>query len=175
MPSLFSSVAACSSRSRSRAISTSRAPCRPSSAASARPRPLLPPVITTPLPLQCMAHLLTYRRMHRLGRRLARLLMHWRNASVVAMSDELSGKLGANLAQLREARGLTHEQIAKLAGVPRATWTNLESGAANPTLAVLYRVAQALQVPLEELIATPRAAVAHYPAGTLPVKERGQG
>ena len=101
--------------------------------------------------------------------------MDWRNASVVAMSDELSGKLGANLAQLREARGLTQEQIARLAGVPRATWTNLESGAANPTLAVLYRVAQALQVPLEELIATPRAAVAHFPSGSLPEKERGQG
>jgi transcriptional regulator with XRE-family HTH domain len=59
--------------------------------------------------------------------------------------------------------------------VPRATWANLESGVANPTLAVLYRVAQALQVPLEELIATPRAAVEHFPAGSLPEKERGQG
>jgi transcriptional regulator with XRE-family HTH domain len=87
----------------------------------------------------------------------------------------LSGRLGANLVQLRESRGLTQEQIAKLAGVPRATWANLESGAANPTLAVLYRVAQALQVPLEELIATPRAAVAHYKAGTLPERERGHG
>ena len=87
----------------------------------------------------------------------------------------LAGRLGANLAQLRESRGLTQEQIAKLAGVPRATWGNLESGAANPTLSVLYRVAQALQVPLEELIATPRAAVHHYPAGTLPERERGTG
>jgi transcriptional regulator with XRE-family HTH domain len=64
-------------------------------------------------------------------------------------SDPLAGRLGANLKQLREARSLTQEQMAKLAGVPRATWGNLESGAANPTLAVLYRVAQALQVPLE--------------------------
>jgi transcriptional regulator with XRE-family HTH domain len=89
--------------------------------------------------------------------------------------SQLAGRLGTNLAQLRESRGLTQEQIAKLAGVPRATWGNLESGAANPTLAVLYRVAQALQVPLEELIATPRAAVAHYAAGTLPERERGTG
>jgi transcriptional regulator with XRE-family HTH domain len=89
--------------------------------------------------------------------------------------SKLAGRLGTNLAQLREARGLTQEQIAKLAGVPRATWGNLESGVANPTLAVLYRVAQALQVPLEELIATPRAAVAHYARGTLPERERGSG
>jgi len=90
-------------------------------------------------------------------------------------SDPLAGRLGANLKQLREARSLTQEQMAKLAGVPRATWGNLESGAANPTLAVLYRVAQALQVPLEELIATPRAACQRYPAGTLPERERGTG
>jgi transcriptional regulator with XRE-family HTH domain len=93
------------------------------------------------------------------------------------MNDEslLSGRLGANLVQLREARGLTQEQIAKLAGVPRATWANLESGAANPTLAVLYRVATALQVPLEELIANPRAACQRYPKGSLPERERGTG
>src|SRR2546425_1099373 len=35
-------------------------------------------------------------------------------------------------------------------GVPRATWANLETGGGNPTLAVLHRVAQALQVPLDE-------------------------
>ncbi len=93
------------------------------------------------------------------------------------MNDDalLAGRLGANLVQLREARGLTQEQIAKLAGVPRATWGNLESGAANPTLAVLHRVATALQVPLEELIANPRAACERYPAGSLPERERGIG
>ena len=58
--------------------------------------------------------------------------------------------------QLREARGLTQQQMAKLGGLPRATWANLESGAANPTLAVLVRVAEALQVRLEELIEPPR-------------------
>ena len=52
--------------------------------------------------------------------------------------------LGRNIQTLREARGRTQEQIARLAAIPRATWANLESGAANPTLAVLLKVAQAL-------------------------------
>lgn len=65
--------------------------------------------------------------------------------------------------------------MAKLSGVPRATWANLESGAANPTLTVLYRVALALQVPLEELIATPHAACQFFPAGSLPIRSRGTG
>jgi transcriptional regulator with XRE-family HTH domain len=90
------------------------------------------------------------------------------------MSDELSGRLAHNIKQLRQTRGFTQEQIAKRVGLPRATWSNLESGTANPTLQVLHSVAQALQVPLEELVATPRADVKHYPRGSLPSRTRGQ-
>jgi transcriptional regulator with XRE-family HTH domain len=91
----------------------------------------------------------------------------------VSMTAELGARLGLNLKQLREARGATQAQMAKLAGLPRATWANLESGASNPTLSVLDRVASALQVTLEELVATPRASAQHYPKGRLPVKQRG--
>jgi XRE family transcriptional regulator, regulator of sulfur utilization len=87
--------------------------------------------------------------------------------------DGLSTRLGKNLRQLREARGLTQQQMAKTAGMPRATWSHLESGAGNPTLGVLAQVADALQVTLEELVATPRASLARYPKGTLPEKIRG--
>jgi transcriptional regulator with XRE-family HTH domain len=76
--------------------------------------------------------------------------------------------------QLREARGLTQEKIARVADVPRATWTNLESGEANPTLAVLHRVSGALQVTIEELLATPHAACQFFPLGTLPIRTQGQ-
>jgi transcriptional regulator with XRE-family HTH domain len=89
------------------------------------------------------------------------------------MDPEVAVRLGANVAQLREARGLTQQQIAKLAGVPRATWAHLESGHANPTLAVLNRAASALQVTIEELIRVPRPAIKHFAAAVLPVRTRG--
>jgi transcriptional regulator with XRE-family HTH domain len=82
--------------------------------------------------------------------------------------------LGRNVKLLRDARGATQQEMARLAGMPRATWANLESGAANPTLSVLHRVAGALQVSLEELLSTPRAVARYYPAGTLPVRERAE-
>jgi len=91
----------------------------------------------------------------------------------VVVNDDLAERLSRNLKELRLARGLTQEKMAKLSGLPRATWANLESSAANPTLSVLYQVALALQVPLEELIAAPRADAKLYPKGTLPVRERG--
>ena len=90
------------------------------------------------------------------------------------MSDELAGRLADNLRQLRQTRGKTQQQMAKLAGVPRATWANLESGGANPTLSVLHAAATALQVSLEELLAPPRATGRHYPKASLPVKTRGK-
>jgi transcriptional regulator with XRE-family HTH domain len=90
------------------------------------------------------------------------------------MSDVLSDRLAKNVKQLRQARGLTQQQIAKISGLPRATCANLESGTANPTLGVLHRLALALGVSLEELIATPRADVKHFPKGTLPARHRGR-
>jgi transcriptional regulator with XRE-family HTH domain len=88
-------------------------------------------------------------------------------------NDELATRLGGNIRALRLSRRLTQQQMAKLSGLPRATWANLESGASNPTLSVLHRAAAALQVSLEELIARPRANARHYPKGTLPSRTRG--
>ena len=87
--------------------------------------------------------------------------------------DSVATHLGANVRQLRGARGLTQQQMARISGLPRATWANLESGSANPTLAVLHRVAAALQVSVEELLSPPRTASRFYPRGTLPSRTRG--
>jgi len=89
------------------------------------------------------------------------------------MLDDLPSRLAKNLRHLRTARGLTQAQVAKLASLPRATWANLESGTANPTLGVLHRVAFALQVPIEEIVAAQRTGAKHYPRGTLPERRRG--
>src|SRR5882672_5640600 len=86
---------------------------------------------------------------------------------------ELSRRIAHNLKLLRDARGLTQGQMAKLAGLPRATWTNLESGAANPTIIVLHRVSAALQISIEELISRPRAVAKHYPRTALVERLRG--
>ncbi|HEX6763981.1 MAG TPA: helix-turn-helix transcriptional regulator, partial [Polyangiaceae bacterium] len=60
------------------------------------------------------------------------------------MDDELAPRLAENVRHLRQARGFTQQQMARLSKLPRATWANIESGAANPTLGVLHRVAVAL-------------------------------
>jgi transcriptional regulator with XRE-family HTH domain len=87
--------------------------------------------------------------------------------------DVAPANLGENLRALRATRGFSQQKAAALAGIPRATWATLESGSANPTLAVLVRVAAALQVRLEELIAPRRPTGRLYRAETLGARRRG--
>jgi transcriptional regulator with XRE-family HTH domain len=91
------------------------------------------------------------------------------------MGDDLSARLAGNVKQLREARHFTQEQMARLSGIPRATWGHLESGGANPTLTVLDKVAAALQVPIEELTAAPRSSGRIYRRSSLAASKQGDG
>lgn len=80
--------------------------------------------------------------------------------------------LARNLRGMREASNLTQQQLATRAGVPRPTIAHLESGSGNPTLAVLVRVASALNLSIEELIGPPRATGRLYRAADLPHRLR---
>ena len=88
--------------------------------------------------------------------------------------EDAARNLSRTLSQLRELRGWTEQRLAELAGVPRPTISTLEAGSANPTLAVLVRLATALQVTLDELVSPPRATARHYPSASLPVTKRGK-
>jgi transcriptional regulator with XRE-family HTH domain len=87
----------------------------------------------------------------------------------------LAANLAANLHYVRERRGLTQSQLARLCGVPRSTIGQIESGAGNPTLSVLARVALALHLTIEELLSAPRAQCQLFKKGALRSETRGPG
>lgn len=89
------------------------------------------------------------------------------------MSDKLSTNIAANLKRLREARQISQQRLSDVSGVPRPTLAHLESGSANPTLSVMLKVSEALQVRLETLLEQPVPAIAHHPASQLPTRTRG--
>ena len=92
-----------------------------------------------------------------------------------AVSAAAASHLARNLASLRHTRGLTQEALAKTAAVPRSTIANLESGTGNPSLTVLVKVAGALGAPIDELLASPRAKVRHWPAAEVAARTKGRG
>jgi transcriptional regulator with XRE-family HTH domain len=56
------------------------------------------------------------------------------------------------LRRLREARGLTQLELSVAAGVTPATVSRLENGHQAPTLVTLYKLAEALEVPVADLV-----------------------
>lgn len=59
-------------------------------------------------------------------------------------SAELCEKLAAEVKELRAEMGLSQEALALSAGVDRTYVSQLERGIANPSLAILCRIADAM-------------------------------
>lgn len=89
--------------------------------------------------------------------------------------EQIAAHLARNLIALRQVRGLTQDTLAKAAGVPRSTVANLESGHGNPSLTVLLKVASSLAVPVDELLASPRAKTRKWSRDELHSHSGGKG
>lgn len=61
--------------------------------------------------------------------------------------------VAVNVRAAREQRGLTVLQLAQRSGIAKGTITAVESGRANPTIDTLSAIADALALPLTDLIA----------------------
>jgi len=73
------------------------------------------------------------------------------------------------------AKGYTQSALSRKANIPRSTITNIESGAANPSLLNLLALASALQVNVEELLTRPRKSIEHISAENIPIQIRMHG
>jgi transcriptional regulator with XRE-family HTH domain len=70
----------------------------------------------------------------------------------------LHALLCGRVRELRKKRGWTLEEMSAACGVSRSMLSEIERGAANPTLAVAFRIAQAFSMSLGELVESPAAA-----------------
>ena len=84
--------------------------------------------------------------------------------------DEINVHVAERLRRLRAAGGLSLQDLARRSGVSRAMLSQIETLKTNPTIAVLWKIADGLGVTFAELLGTPaappvrleRAADAHY-------------
>jgi transcriptional regulator with XRE-family HTH domain len=67
-------------------------------------------------------------------------------------ASDLTPVVGGNLRRLRVRRGLSLERLAHLSGVSRAMISQVELGRSTPTINVVFRLTQALQVPFSALL-----------------------
>jgi len=66
--------------------------------------------------------------------------------------EKFSSRVCAELKRLRLERGLSQQALASMVGLSRGCVQHLESGIRNPSLVVIYGLATAMGVSLEEVI-----------------------
>jgi transcriptional regulator with XRE-family HTH domain len=64
-------------------------------------------------------------------------------------------QVGPRLKRLRTQRGVTLTALAEATGISKSTLSRLEGGQRRPSLELLLPIAQAHQVPLDELVGAP--------------------
>ena len=74
------------------------------------------------------------------------------NSSVRQLNMDIQTTLGLRIRRLREARGITQEELAYLANTQTSHISRIELGQNNTTIDVAHRIAQALQIDLSDLL-----------------------
>lgn len=62
-------------------------------------------------------------------------------------------RVGLNLQRLRREKGLSQEELAHRAQIHQTYLSGVEGGKRNPTIAVLQRIAEALDADVADLVA----------------------
>jgi transcriptional regulator with XRE-family HTH domain len=62
-------------------------------------------------------------------------------------------RFAANVARLREERGMTQEALGWACGIAQTTIARIESGERRPTLGTIFKLARGLDVPPADLFA----------------------
>ena len=75
---------------------------------------------------------------------------------------EIFKQVGKNIQQIRQSKGLSQvDLVRRIEGnIDTTNISRIEQGRTNPTLLTLYRIAQALEVPLTDLVRDSTAKVA---------------
>jgi len=76
--------------------------------------------------------------------------------------------VGATLQQLRQAQKLSLDELSRRAGVSKSMLSQIERNQANPTVAILWRLANALGIELTEFLAPGQSARAVAPVTLVP-------
>ncbi|MBW2614796.1 MAG: helix-turn-helix transcriptional regulator [Deltaproteobacteria bacterium] len=74
------------------------------------------------------------------------------SGKTMTSDPEVGKRIGQRVKALRKERGLTQDQLAKMAGFKRPNISRLEAGIHVPGLPLLERLAESLQVKISDLI-----------------------
>ena len=83
-------------------------------------------------------------------------------------------EVGPRLRRVRTQRGATLAQLSSATGISKSTLSRLESGQRKPSLELLLPIAQAHQMPLDELVGAPAVGDPRIPLDKPQVRSNGR-
>src|SRR6516165_2085803 len=102
-------------------------------------------------------------------------LMRQSDLEARAGANSVARAIGGRIRQGRTSRGWTLDQLAERSGVSRRMLVSIEQGAANPSIATLLRISDALGIGLPALVHMDRSPGLRVTrAGTAPALWRGK-
>ncbi|MCP2341695.1 helix-turn-helix domain-containing protein [Actinomadura rupiterrae] len=72
------------------------------------------------------------------------------------MSESVRDMLAENLRRARAERGLSLSELSRRSKIGKATLSQLEAGAGNPTIETVFSLSRALEVPISDLLDSER-------------------
>lgn len=69
--------------------------------------------------------------------------------------DTINNQISKNLKQLRREKGLTLDDLAEISDVSKSMLSEIERGGTNPTILVLWKIAEGMKIPLTRLMTLP--------------------
>jgi transcriptional regulator with XRE-family HTH domain len=88
---------------------------------------------------------------------------------------EMGRRVGSNVREMRKVRDLSLDQLAAASGVSRAALSQIEHGATNPSLSVLWKIAVGLGVHFSELLGQNASSVAVLRRGDAQILRSADG
>ncbi|MEO5340644.1 MAG: XRE family transcriptional regulator [Magnetococcus sp. MYC-9] len=94
---------------------------------------------------------------------------------VIGETALISNLVGIRIRAIRGRRKQTQQQLADMAGIPRATLATVERDDANPSLAVVFKIATALGMTIDELVESEQRRIQHVTADEMRRVTSGDG
>lgn len=66
--------------------------------------------------------------------------------------EQIQINVGNRIRQLRESKGISQQVLAAMCNFEKGNMSRIEAGRTNPTIYTLYKISQALEVKISELI-----------------------
>jgi transcriptional regulator with XRE-family HTH domain len=66
--------------------------------------------------------------------------------------EELQISIGNRIKLLRESKGVSQQDLAAMCNFEKGNMSRLEAGRTNPTITTLYKISQALDVKITDLL-----------------------